>query len=67
MSRQFDSECDRRAWLGDPPPEALDADREAADLAAHAADLGAEPPGDWPTEAEIAEFEEYQREHGRAR
>jgi hypothetical protein len=40
VSRQWDDECDRLAWL-DPPPEALDADREAADLAAYAADRAA--------------------------
>jgi hypothetical protein len=66
MSRAYDDELDRLAWL-DPPPEALDADREAADQAAYAADLGAEPPAEWPTAEEIAEFEEHQRKHGRAR
>jgi hypothetical protein len=65
MSMQYRDECDRLAW--NPPPEALDADREAADQAAYAADLGAEPPAEWPTAEEIAEFEEHQRKHGRAR
>jgi hypothetical protein len=59
MSRAYSDELDRQAW--NPPPDALDADREAADLAARAADLGAEPPADWPTAEEIAEFEEHQR------
>lgn len=67
MSRQHRDELDRLAWQGDPPPEALDADREAADDAAYRADMAAEDVPAWPTPEEVAEYEEWNRTHGRAR